>query len=77
MGIFQVLRFEFQKFRILDILNFHPCMFKLMDKKIFTIYNLGERSDSVGLGIEGLLVRVSLPAESLCFDLKEDTLSTA
>ena len=25
MGILQVLRLEFQKFRILEILNFHPC----------------------------------------------------
>ena len=25
MGILQVLRLEFQKFRILKILNFHPC----------------------------------------------------
>ena len=25
MGILQVLRFEFGKFRILEILNFHPC----------------------------------------------------
>ena len=24
-GIVQVLRFDFQKFRILEILNFHPC----------------------------------------------------
>ena len=24
-GILQVLKFEFQKFRILEILNFHPC----------------------------------------------------
>ena len=25
IGILQVLRFDFQKFRILEILNFHPC----------------------------------------------------
>ena len=24
----QVLKFEFQKFRILEILNFHPCSFQ-------------------------------------------------
>ena len=24
-GILQVLKFEFQKFRILEIFNFHPC----------------------------------------------------
>ena len=27
MGILQVLRLEFQKFRILEILNFHPCTY--------------------------------------------------
>ena len=26
IGILQVLRFDFQKFRILEILNFHPCI---------------------------------------------------
>ena len=26
IGILQVLRFNFQKFRILEILNFHPCI---------------------------------------------------
>ena len=53
-GIFRISKFEFLKFRILEILNFHPLnmlwelkrngsyehpkqMFKLMDKKIFTI----------------------------------------
>ena len=40
-----------------------------------------EGSDSVGrairLGIEGLLVRDSPPAESLCCLVKQDTLSTA
>ena len=30
MGILQVLRFEFQKFRILEILNFHPCLYTLV-----------------------------------------------
>ena len=25
VGILQVLRFDFKKFRILEILNFHPC----------------------------------------------------
>ena len=25
IGILQVLRYDFQKFRILEILNFHPC----------------------------------------------------
>ena len=25
LGILQILRFEFWKFRILEILNFHPC----------------------------------------------------
>ena len=32
---------------------------------------------SVRLGIEGLLVRVSPPAESLCCVIKKDTLSAA
>ena len=27
IGILQVLRFDFQKFRILEILNFHPCIY--------------------------------------------------
>ena len=27
IGIVQILRFDFQKFRILEILNFHPCYF--------------------------------------------------
>ena len=26
IGILQVLKFEFLKFRILEILNFHPCI---------------------------------------------------
>ena len=26
VAILQVLKFEFQKFRILEILNFHPCL---------------------------------------------------
>ena len=29
VGIQQVLRFEFQKFRIFEILNFHSCTFVL------------------------------------------------
>ena len=33
IGILQVLRFDFQKFRILEILNFHPCTeFNLTDR---------------------------------------------
>ena len=41
---------------------------------------LAKHSGSVGsvrLGIEGLLVQISLPAESLCSVLEQDTLSTA
>ena len=29
MGILQILRMEFRKFRILEILNFHPCTIHL------------------------------------------------
>ena len=29
IGMLQVLRFEFLKFRILEILNFHPCIVML------------------------------------------------
>ena len=32
MGILQVLRFEFHKFRILEILYFHPCNFESSQK---------------------------------------------
>ena len=28
-GIMQVIKFEFLKFRILEILNFHPCIHEL------------------------------------------------
>ena len=37
MGILQILRLEFQKFRILEILNFHPC---LLSNGIFQNYDL-------------------------------------
>ena len=29
IGILQVLRFDFQKFRILENLNFHPCIYHI------------------------------------------------
>ena len=29
-GILQVLKFEFLKFRILEILNFHPCKLHIL-----------------------------------------------
>ena len=32
-GILQVLKFEFQKFRILEILNFHPCVLYMQVEK--------------------------------------------
>ena len=38
MGILQVLRLKFQKFRILEILNFHPCC------HIYIIFQLDFRS---------------------------------
>ena len=35
MGILQVLRMEFGKFRILEILNFHPCRIKSVQNPEF------------------------------------------
>ena len=35
MGIQQVLRLEFRKFRILEILNFHPCTSRHELKVVF------------------------------------------
>ena len=52
MGILQVLRLEFKNSRILDILKFHICMFKVMDKKIIAIYNLAEHSGLVGRALD-------------------------
>ena len=45
MGILQVLRFEFQKFRILEILKFHPCIkvYKQMRKRMAFVVNGGKR----------------------------------
>ena len=32
VGILQILRMEFRKFRILEILNFHPCAYAIGSK---------------------------------------------
>ena len=38
MGILQVLRLEFRKFRILEILNFQPCNFKCQKNRVSRKY---------------------------------------
>ena len=43
MVILQVLRFDFKKFRILEIFNFHPCIYSLMDSSI--------QIDTINLGL--------------------------
>ena len=40
MGILQVLRLEFRKFRILDILNFHPWYFSIYVLQISIEYQV-------------------------------------
>ena len=65
VGMIQVLRIEFLKFRIFEILNFHP----------WHLHR--ECSGSVGRALDwGSIVQDSLPAESLCIVFEQDTFKT-
>ena len=48
VGILQVLKFEFLKFRILEILNFHSCGSIVPDLRLLHT-NISGRSNIIGL----------------------------
>ena len=53
----QILKFEFQKFRILEILNFHPCLYMLryiLRSERIQIFLMGSQRQFESLGLEFL-----------------------
>ena len=55
----QVLRFEFQKFRILEILNFHPCTLIWLNLTLCILMDFPIHINTVSMGLPIVLFKGS------------------